>query len=174
MAECCERFVRSCLRNQRDRGTWFVASGRTGCGKTHCATKIRYYYDLWRITAWNLGWLTGNHIPAAVFVSWPGVCMMPPDVFTDWFQTEVVPGHLVIVDDFGAEDEGYRNGANDARLHRVLEACDPRTGKWFFGTSNIAPSEWARRYDQRISDRLLAGRFISMFDVPSYRVRKEK
>lgn len=171
LAECCERFVRSCLRDIRDRGTWFVVSGQTGCGKTHCAEAIRRYYDTRRISCWSMGWLgTATHVPAPIFAHWPAICELNDIAFAEWFE-DVGPARLVIIDDFGAESERYRNGANDSRLLRVLEACDPRHGKWFFGTTNIPRFEWTNRYDQRIADRLRSGAHIGLFDVPSYRLR---
>ena len=44
-AECAERFIRSCLRDIRDGGTWFAVAGQPGCGKTHLAKRLANYYD---------------------------------------------------------------------------------------------------------------------------------
>lgn len=174
MGEACEQFVRSCLRDLRNNGTWMVLAGNTGCGKSHVADRIRHYYDTRRITAWDLGWLgAATSLPSAAWVHWPAACELRDDAFAEWFE-EASGARLVIIDDFGAESERFRNGANDSRLLRVLEVCDPRRGRWLFSTTNVPPAEWSTRYDQRIADRLRSANRMSLFEVPSYRVKGNK
>ena len=171
LGESCERFVRSCLRDYRERGTWYVVAGNTGCGKSHVADRIRRYYDTRRISAWALGWIgAATNIPGAAWVHWPTACELRDDAFAEWFE-EASGARLDIIDDFGAESERFKNGANDSRLLRLLEICDPRRGRWLFATTNVPPSEWATRYDQRIADRLRGANRLTLFEVPSFRVK---
>lgn len=166
MAEKSELFVKSCLLEDRSNGTWLLVSGQTGSGKTHVARRVMTYYDHHRIEAWSRGHIRRNHIPCAVWIHWPTACDMSSAGFREFVQDEVAGGHLIIIDDFGAESDRLAKGECQSRLLRLLESAER---KWLFATTNIDPSRWEEAYDQRISDRLLSSNFVTLFDVPSYR-----
>lgn len=165
LAISCDIFLISCLTDNRACGTWFIVEGNTGCGKSHCAKRIRTFYNGSKIEFWTGG---RGHIPNALWGYWPEVVGWKDEDFDD-FVSEACGAKLVILDDIGAEEEKYRSGAPAARLARVLERCD---GKWLFATTNVPADKWKDRWDQRASDRLLAGNRLSLFEVPSYRGKK--
>lgn len=170
LSASCAKFVRSALRDYRSEKSWFVIAGQTGCGKTHAARAVSRYFDAMKVQAWSMG-LMGNrsHVSSPVFVQWPTICELDTSFFLDWLRWDVSSAMMVILDDVGAESERYRNGENESRLLRVLEACER---KWLMVTTNVRPKDWVQRWDQRIADRLLKAARISLFDVPSYRLRK--
>lgn len=165
LAISCDIFLISCLTDNRACGTWFIVEGNTGCGKSHCAKRIRTFYNGSKIEFWKG---VRGHIPNALWGYWPEVVGWKDEDFDD-FVSEACGAKLVILDDIGAEEEKYRSGAPAARLARVLERCD---GKWLFATTNVPADKWKDRWDQRASDRLLAGNRLSLFEVPSYRGKK--
>ncbi len=165
LAISCDMFLMSALVGIRDKGTWFVVAGNTGCGKSHVAKRIKSFYNGSKVEFWD-GVTT--HIPNALLGYWPEVVGWDDEDFDD-FVSEVSASKLVILDDIGAEEEKYRSGAPAARLGRVLERCD---GRWLFATTNVPADLWKARWDQRVSDRLLAGKRLSLFEVPSYRGKK--
>jgi DNA replication protein DnaC len=160
------RFLFACLLDIRESGTWFVVEGNTGSGKSHVAKRIRKFYDGSKIEFWD--GKSRDHIANALWGYWPEVAGWDDDDFND-FVAEIGPAKLVILDDIGAEEEKYRSGAPAARLARVLERCDSR---WVFATTNVPSRQWKDRWDQRVSDRLLAAKRLSLFEVPSYRGKK--
>lgn len=166
LAISCDLFLMACLQNVRDYGTWLVIAGNTGSGKSHVAKRIRTFYNGSKIDFWKGG--GREHIPNALWGYWPEVVGWDDDDFDD-FVSEACGSKLIILDDLGAEEEKYRSGAPAARLARVLERCD---GKWLFVTTNVPADQWKARWDQRVSDRLLAGNRLSLFEVPSYRGKK--
>ena len=167
LAASCDVFLISCLTDNRSQGTWFVVSGNTGSGKSHVAKRIRTFYNGSKIEFWDG---KGSHVPNALWGYWPEVVGWDDEDFDD-FVSEACMAKLVILDDIGAEEEKYRSGAPAARLARVLERCD---GRWLFATTNVPASLWKERWDQRVSDRLLSGGRLSLFDVPSYRGKKNQ
>lgn len=165
LAISCKRFLFACLLDIRENGTWFIIEGNTGCGKSHVAKRLRRFYNGSKIEFW-----TGSesHLPNALWGYWPEVVGWDDDDFDD-FVSEVKTSKLIILDDVGAESDRYRSGEPATRLARVLERCDT---KWVFITTNVSSRQWRERWDQRVSDRMLAGRRLSLFDVPSYRGKK--
>lgn len=166
LAISCDLFLMSALLEIREKGTWLVIEGNTGCGKSHCAKRLRTFYNGSKIEFWQGG--GREHIPNALWGYWPEVVGWDDDDFDD-FVSEACGAKLVILDDIGAEEEKYKSGAPAARLARVLERCD---GRWLFATTNVPSANWRDRWDQRVSDRLLAGGRVTLFDVPSYRGKK--
>ena len=167
-AECAEKFIRSCLRDIRDGGTWFAVSGQTGCGKTHLAKRLANYYDTRIIDAWHRGWIPDDNVSSSVFLDWPKVASAKDWVFDDICENELWDARFVIIDDIGAESDRYKSGEPATRLLRVLNRLEK---KWLFVTTNVAPSAWRETFDQRIADRLLGGAYVSMFEVPSWRTK---
>lgn len=166
LAISCDLFLLSALMGIRDKGTWLVVEGNTGSGKSHCAKRLRTFYNGSKIEFFTGG--GREHVPNAVWGDWPEVAGCKDEAFDD-FISEVCCAKLIILDDIGAEEEKYRSGAPAARLARVLERCD---GKWLFATTNVPAEQWRDRWDQRVSDRLNAANRVTLFDVPSYRGKK--
>lgn len=164
-------FAQCCIRNDRQYGTWFVLAGQTGCGKTHCAEKLRAWYNAVKIEAWHRGWFGGQaNVSPACWVDWPS-CGSPRRANLDRFDellADVMGARLVILDDIGAECDSFKSGEPAMRLTELLNAC---RDKWLLVTTNIEPEKWDEHFDQRVADRLHQARFMVMFDVPSYRMK---
>ena len=168
LAKTAEGFMNRMLRDLRDRGTWLVISGQTGCGKSHVARKVARFWDLHKIEAWSNGWILGDHLPNAEFVTWPIACEAPRDEWKEWLQG-IRCARVVLFDDVGSESDRFRSGEPAERLREALEATER---KWVIITTNIKPCNWAARFDQRVADRLHAAHHIGMWEVPSYRGKK--
>lgn len=158
------------VRNLRDRGTWLVVSGQTGTAKSHVARKVARWWDTQKITAWDQGWLPWSDLPAAEFVLWPLACTADNREWIDWLW-QIRAARVVVIDDLGAESDRFRSGVPQERLLEVLNTCE---GKWTMITTNVHPDHWAKRFDQRIADRLSAGAHVGLWEVPSYRNKLRK
>jgi len=143
-----------------------VVAGQTGCGKTHVARRIHEFVGLRLVDAYHSGWLPDTKLDSPAFLRWDRVAEMDDD---DWDATVdrwVMPTHLVVVDDVGAETDRYKSGVPKSRLKQLLDICEH---KWMFLTTNIGREEWEPTFGQRTADRLKEAKYLSMFDVPSYR-----
>ena len=165
LARAAERFAYRMLRDWREKGTWLVISGQTGCGKSHVARKVARFWDLHKIEAWSNGWILGDHLPNAEFVTWPIACEAPRDEWKEWLQG-IRCARVVLFDDVGSESDRFRSGEPAERLREALEATER---KWVIITTNIPADKWCSRFDQRVADRLNKASHIDLRDVPSYR-----
>jgi DNA replication protein DnaC len=168
MALSAEKFTRACLRDLRDNGTRFVIAGQTGVGKTHIAERITRYIATRQIDAWAWGWWTGSHIPAPSFIRWPDA-VRAKDESWETIVGETQAARFIVLDDLGAENDRYRNDEGTSRLHTLFETLRP-AWKWLLVTTNVPVAQWKSRWDQRISDRLMACARIDLTSVPSYRI----
>ncbi len=166
MAMSAEKFIRSALRDLRGGKTWLIITGQTGCGKTHVAERLRYYWDANLIDAWSRGWVRGSHLPACSFLDWIRVASESDAAFEARMNDELFDARFAVIDDLGAESQKYKNGETAARLLRVLNIMD---GRWLLVTMNVEPANWERAWGKRVADRLMSGARLSMFEVPSYR-----
>lgn len=168
LARAAERFVYRMLRDWREKGTWLVISGQTGCGKSHVARKVARFWDLHKIEAWSNGWILVDHLPNAEFVTWPIACEAPRDEWKEWLHG-IRCARVVLFDDVGSESDRFRSGEPAERLREALEATER---KWVIITTNIPADKWCSRFDQRVADRLNKAAHIDLRDVPSYRGKK--
>lgn len=169
LARACERFCGRMLREMRDKGTWMVVGGQTGCGKSHVAKAVAHYWDTHKIDAWHRGWLgTSSHLPNAEFVLWTLALNAEEREWKDWLQG-IKEARLVVLDDLGAESDRFRSGKNTERLLSVLNSIER---KWVLITTNVQGNQWVKVWDQRVADRLKGAVYLDLFKVPSYRGRK--
>ena len=153
------------IRDLRDKGTWLVVSGQTGCGKSHVARAVAKFWDHHKIDAWSRGWVPGVHLPNAEFIIWPLAVECGRDEWREWL-TGIRTARVAIFDDVGSESDRFKSGEPAERLREALEACER---KWVLITTNVRPEKWATKFDQRVADRLNAAHHVPMWDVPSYR-----
>ena len=123
LAKTAEGFMHRMLRDLRDRGTWLVISGQTGCGKSHVARKVARFWDLHKIEAWSNGWILGDHLPNSEFVTWPIACEAPRDEWKEWL-AGIRCARVVLFDDVGSESDRFRSGEPAERLREALEATE--------------------------------------------------
>lgn len=169
LARAAERFAYRMVRDWREKGTWLVVSGQTGCGKSHVARAIARFWDSEHVDAYADGRLAGlSHLGCAEFINWALAVQCEADEWKEWLYS-VRQARVVIVDDVGAESDRYKSGVPAERLLALLNSIEK---KWVVITTNIQAENWAKRFDQRIADRLNAAAHVDMFAVPSYRGRK--
>ncbi len=167
LATSAERFIKACLRDNRENGTWFTAAGGTGTGKTHTARRVRAIFDSLRLDH-TQDLARFHHMGSAEWLDWPEIAEMGEESFKDVLVI-VRNSILVIIDDLGADVDRFKTGSPTSRLCRILETAEK---KWLFVTTNVEPGLWKVRFDQRAADRLLGGKYISLFEVPSYRTQR--
>jgi chromosomal replication initiation ATPase DnaA len=165
LARAAERFAYRMLRDWREKGTWLVISGQTGCGKSHVARRVATFWNHHKIEAWHQGWIQGDHLPDAEFIIWPIACEAPRDEWKEWL-AGIRQARVALFDDVGSESDRFRSGEPAERLREALEATER---KWVIVTTNIPAEKWASRFDQRVADRLNKAAHIDLQNVPSYR-----
>lgn len=152
-------------RKQGNR--WRVVTGSVGTGKSRVARRLDKWFAASAYTAWE-GWKDGSsRLPSIVFIEWSQVGSTDTCDQRDWdfFVADVEHASVVIIDDVGVETDRFRSSIPTERLCHVLNRCD---GKFLWLNTNLAPQEWATRWDARVEDRLLAGQIIEV-NAPSYR-----
>jgi DNA replication protein DnaC len=83
-----------------------------------------------------------------------------------WDIDDYIDCPLLILDDLGAEHDPSKCGVD--KLYQLLER---RERRWTIITTNIDPSSWEKRFDRRISDRMLRhSQIVDLSKVPSYSV----
>jgi DNA replication protein DnaC len=162
MTAACREFAGRLYRNQRENRQ-LVLVGDSGCGKTHAARAILWW---WRNAAFS-AYAAGHwEAPGTTFYAeWPKLCLGFEEgqfgVIDDLCHTR----GLVVIDDVGAEHDPFKKWAD--KLCQSLNRDD----RWRIVTTNIAPSEWGKRLDARISDRLIRNSVVvNLTGVPSYAV----
>lgn len=170
LALTAEAFVRHAIRNSPRRTRWLVIGGQTGSGKTHAAKRVVRRFKDCATWAWEQGYW-GGAWPCGVFWRWQKLADMEESEWAgamgDISGVENQRGaDLLALDDLGAETDRYKSGTPTARLQTVLETMERR---WLLVTTNVPRQQWRDRWDRRISSRLEAAAYVSLFNVPDYR-----
>lgn len=148
-------------------GRLLVLYGPNGCGKTHAARRVYHWFNRVRMQLGSLLYLGGEE-PQVKFVE---------AVFCNW--AEVVDGikleqwlifdrlmHecLVILDDIGAEHDP--SGIGREKLYTILNRRETRPT---LVTTNVAPGDWPRKFENRIASRLFRNSVhVDLTQVPDF------
>jgi hypothetical protein len=173
-----ERFVQSALRELNNCGRWLIVSGPPRVGKSHAARCVERYYNLHRIHAWHAGWWgdVDSLGSVAPFVRWERICAMSRPAFEAEMDDLIASARLVVIDDIGSDGQGFKNDEEVVRLKRILDLCAreyPFPRRWLLATTNVPESQWEKRWDLRIAERLREGGRLSMFGVKPFRLANQ-
>lgn len=163
-AKACESLAKRFRLNKRDPFTLLVLAGGTGCGKSHLARGVYRWTSAIAIDAWAAGYWP-RQVPSTAFLDWPGFV----ESDQDGVARDLAEADLAVLDDVGAEVDRFKNGAPTETLRRFLEL---RAGRFTVVTTNVPVSQWDKRWDARVADRLYRRSFIvDMIDMPSWSKR---
>jgi DNA replication protein DnaC len=171
LARSAEWFIQACLRDYRDKGHWLVVAGGMGIGKTHAAKRVCRYIGDHQIDRWARGWFTATQIFAPVWIHWGDAADWESDFWEDFLRHEVKPARCVVIDDMGAEANKFKGEGPRARLKALLDVCE---SKWLFATTNVPKREWEEKWDRRVADRLSKARYMTLFEMASFRGQKDR
>jgi DNA replication protein DnaC len=161
MADAAEKFAGRWFRNN-PAPALLVLAGENGTGKSHTGRRLSEFARASSFSAWERGGWKGC-LPSATFCHWPEIV----DGFkagnyaavSDYFSTS-----LLVLDDVGAEHDPSRNGVD-----KLCQILSRRENKFTVVTTNIAPSHWPERFDNRIADRLMRNSEVrQLFQVESF------
>lgn len=165
MADLAESFCGRWFR-RRMRSHWQIVVGPPGCGKTHVLRKIGHWVRAASQSAWEGEW-RGKSLPSAIEIDW--LTIASPEKCDDRSFEDIIrdvdESSLVLLDDIGTETDQYRTGVPVQRLCHLLNRCEQ---KWMWINTNISPSHWSSKWDNRVEDRLLGGTVYTN-TAPSYR-----
>jgi DNA replication protein DnaC len=168
MADAVQRLAFGWYRNSFSERHLLVLVGRTGCGKTHCARRLAAWARYVGVSAWEAGWWPD--VPNVSYTAWTEAC---DDFSRDPkanIMGDLTTQTLLVLDDVGAEVDRWKTGEMNVKLQMVL---DRRTKLWTAITTNVEPSRWSARWDERIADRLLRDSIVcDVSEVESYQTRK--
>lgn len=157
------RCAQFCLSFKSDSSPcWLSLLGKTGAGKTHCATRI------WNWMAARSDWHRMHFIHQPIY--WPKMVADLKQSQAYEMLSEMAVWPVLFLDDIGAERDV--SGFAAEQLNTLL---GQRIGKWTIITSNLSIAQLAK-IDPRIADRIIRERgnqFIEINAV-SYAVRKMK
>lgn len=139
--------------------------GNSGLGKTHVAKCLYRYGAAAAASAFDAGgWR--KQFPNTGFYRWPEVCKGFEE--KDYSAAQDMFGlGAVVIDDIGAErcsTQWFKDDATD----QLCQILSRREFKFTVVTTNIDPMEWATRFDQRVSDRLLRNSTVIHLRGDSY------
>lgn len=169
-ATTAAKFCAAWFANSTKKQPWLVLGGQTGTGKTHIARTCETMTQERVVDACLTGGWQSDQLPEVFFWRWPLICAAKREVF-DEMLPQALKGSCLFIDDIGAESEGFKNAESLARL---LLTIDYRDGKFTMMTTNVPREQWKDVYDQRIADRMFDAVYVSLFDVPSYRIQRRK
>ena len=168
MANAIERLAASWFCNDKTDRHLLVLVGRTGCGKTHCVRRLANWAQSASATAWDKHFW--ENPPSVRYTAWTEIC----DSYNRDPKQDIV-GHLnqnmlLVLDDVGAEVDKYKTGEMNLKLQMLM---DRRSKLWTVITTNVLPSQWSTRWDERIADRFLRDSIVcDISDVESYSTLK--
>ena len=153
-----------------------VIVGGSGNGKTHVLRALWTWHreipqSRWQPTCRD----TDNDGFSCQLFDWPTLYRAGAKLGQESRWEDAINCGLLLLDDLGAEVDGFRSGEPTGLL-RHLVGCRER--QWTVVTTNIPQSNWAKVWDERVSDRLM--RNSSIFDLqgaPSFALtvpRREK
>lgn len=165
MAQCVQLWCADVYRGKSDRKTLILA-GDPGTGKTHCLDRAYLFAEDEAISAYCSGFWDNPF--SHIYCSWTELIEGELwDVFDD-----VCCADVAFVDDIGAETDKFKSGVPTERLSSLLNR---RKEKFTMFTTNIHPNDWVKRWDPRVSDRLLRNSEVRLtFGVESWAARKTR
>lgn len=113
------------------------------------------------------------HPPKVEFVEFASLAFLETEEFrlrlAEWSDKDKGTD-LMFLEDIGPEVDRFKTGEPTERLREVLNSLK---NKWLVTTTNVPISEWERRWDGRVMDRLLRNSVIvDISGVPSYQLTK--
>jgi DNA replication protein DnaC len=164
VATAAERWFENDRRN-----SLLVLTGDTGTCKSHVADKIHKFCRAAALRAFDSGRHGRSSIPSVAFLHWPTSASKFFDKsIANAIVEDASNATLRIIDDIGAEKDQW-DDAKD-KLCQILSRSDE---KFTVVTTNIAPKDWAAKFDIRVADRLLRNSVVKeLRDVTSFAIWK--
>lgn len=158
MALAVSAWCQHLFTNNRRTSNLLVLCGDPGTGKSHVLNRAFWFCEDEAINAYTHGFW---HSPFThTYCMWPGMVseleMVGDECVDKW--EEVLHCDAACIDDAGSEVDRYKSGQPTELLCRVLSM---RERKFTILTTNIAPENWVKRWDQRVADRLMRGSVIA-------------
>lgn len=149
MADVVEEWCRNFAKNAPE-GRCVVLSGPFGCGKTHCLASARRYVRDVRMAIWPEPW---PGPPQYTSVNWGDFIRELTENDNQEAREDLLNAHVMFLDDIGCEEDRFKSGAPTRILGDILGRIHDER-KFAFITTNIPPEGWAKRWDNRVEDRL--------------------
>lgn len=169
LAQFAEGWIKRAARGEPPQLRVLV--GPVGTGKTTALLRARAFLESHACDIYDCGYCAPDRIPSCMYASWPKRATMDARQFDDWFD-DASAAQWIILDEVGGETDRYRSGEAVERLQRTLRLAKT---KWMLVSTNVPIKLWSERFDERVADRLsaslLAGRYLDLTGMPSYRSR---
>lgn len=144
-------------------GSTMVIYGPNGCGKTHCAKKLKAWIAHVGPSRQTVPKKNHESFLQARYWYWPALL----DVFKEggWDALDdMMETSVLILDDIGAAHDPSRVGVD--KLGQLLTR---RERMWNLITTNIAPENWETVFDRRVASRLARNsEIIDLSSVPDF------
>jgi len=166
LADAAQKFCARWFGNA-PKPSLLVIVGNYGSGKTHVAQSIFRFCRTASFSSLETGAWGANHVPSAIYISWPEACTEFEQKIYGVLQ-DAIESDLVVLDDIGAENDPWKTCSD-----KLCQILSRREKQFTVVTTNIAPAEWASRFDGRINDRLMRNSVIvDISEVGSYAMVK--
>lgn len=139
-----------------------ILTGPAGVGKTHTMKAV---YEWMRNLPWTM---LKEHWKITPTAKWKEFSRHMED---DRFQRDASMSHMAMfIDDVGTETDRFKTGEGIEELRLLLDERQKRG--WTMMSTNVPPAEWARRWDDRVADRLFRGwTIIDLWNTPSWNLQ---
>lgn len=156
------------IHRSPSRGKLLVMYGPNGCGKTHAARALNHWFKQVRMQIGPMSVRTDEggedaKLVESRFVNW-AECV--DGIKKDqWLVFDHLANEcLAILDDIGAEHDP--SGIGREKLYMILSR---RETMHTIITTNFAPSEWPKKFENRIASRLFRNSVhVDLTQVPDY------
>lgn len=156
------------MRTEGAEPYWLTFAGSSGTGKSLLARHINKHAVFPRLPAigggfykitWNCVWEWKSDILDRLLAGEYGI------------RRKLAEDHFVVLDDIGSE----REQPTDFAIGELFGILNKRVGKWTVLTVNLPLEAIARKYDARISSRLIQdGNVCVKCDTMNYRFREQQ
>lgn len=130
-----------------------IVASAAGCGKTTLAKAACRFWRACTVSSWARGHWGPCSVPSVQWADWSKLAELEPSEKQGiWADAE--DAELLVIDDLGSEVDRFRSGLPAENLRLMLDQRHSHRGFTLI-TTNLIRREWSRRWDVRVTDRLL-------------------